>query len=143
MLESARLIAPCAHVKPPPVGARWVIRHNVFAMATTTPIPINRCEFTLEEVVAATGGTFVGGASSASDGDRALGVSIDTRSIYPGALFVALHGTASDGHDYLPQAAARGVRAAIVATGRRHPALDCIEVDDTCLLYTSPSPRDA
>ncbi len=29
------------------------------------------------------------------------------------------------------QAAARGAIAAIVATGRRHPALDCIEVDDT------------
>ena len=64
-------------------------------------------------------------------GDRIRGVSIDTRSIAPGSIFVALRGEASDGHNYLPQAAARGATAAIVATGRHHPALDCIEVDDT------------
>ncbi len=120
-----------------------------------TPIPINQCEFTLAEVVAATGGRLVatnsavkfgdgvqgarpaaGGAAGSyrtgagSDGN-VRGVSIDTRSIEAGALFVALHGAASDGHDYLAQAAARGATAAIVATGRHHPALDCIEVDDT------------
>ena len=44
---------------------------------------------------------------------------------------MAIRGAVSDGHDYLPQAAARGAAAAIVATGRRHPALDCIEVADT------------
>ena len=71
------------------------------------------------------------GTSNVSASDRIRGVSIDTRSIEAGALFVALHGAASDGHDYLTQAAARGATAAIVATGRRHPALDCIEVDDT------------
>ncbi|MGC1191498.1 MAG: UDP-N-acetylmuramoyl-tripeptide--D-alanyl-D-alanine ligase [Candidatus Binatus sp.] len=96
-----------------------------------TPIPIKQCEFTLAEVVAATGGRFVRGTSKVSASDRVRGVSIDTRSIEAGALFVALHGAASDGHDYLAQAAARGATAAIVATGRRHPALDCIEVDDT------------
>src|ERR1035437_8213114 len=38
---------------------------------------------------------------------------------------------ASARHDSLTQAAARGAAAAIVATGRRHPGLDCIEVADT------------
>ena len=96
-----------------------------------TPIPINQCEFALAEVVAATGGRLVRGTANVSASDRVRGVSIDTRSIEAGALFVALHGAASDGHDYLTQAAARGATAAIVASGRRHPALDCIEVDDT------------
>ena len=122
-----------------------------------TPIPVNQCEFTLAEVVEATCGTFVAANSTVSFGggvrgalpaaDDAVvsgdyrtgaggagnvrGVSIDTRSIGAGAMFVALRGTASDGHDYLPQAAARGAAAAIVATGRRHRGLDCIEVDDT------------
>jgi UDP-N-acetylmuramoyl-tripeptide--D-alanyl-D-alanine ligase len=91
-----------------------------------TPIPINQCEFTLAEVVEATGGTGRAGLAG-----NIVGVSIDTRSLKAGALFVALHGAASDGHDYLAQAAALGARAAIVATGRRHPALDCVEVDDT------------
>jgi UDP-N-acetylmuramoyl-tripeptide--D-alanyl-D-alanine ligase len=108
-----------------------------------TPIPINQCEFTLAEVVEATGGTFVlnaaQGTGSFGDGESGkrpptgniVGVSIDTRSLKAGALFVALHGAASDGHDYLAQAAALGARAAIVATGRHHPALDCVEVADT------------
>ena len=56
------------------------------------------------------------------------GVSIDTRSIEAGSIFVALRGAASDGHGYLPQAAARGAAAAVVAAGRLIPRLDCIEV---------------
>ncbi len=121
-----------------------------------TPIPINQCEFTIAEVVDATGGTFVATNSSVSFGGgvqgkrppagdavqsgyrsgagsvgNICGVSIDTRSISKGSIFVALRGEASDGHDYLPQAATSGAVAAIVETGRRHPALDCIEVEDT------------
>jgi UDP-N-acetylmuramoyl-tripeptide--D-alanyl-D-alanine ligase len=97
-------------------------------MATATPIPTNQCEFTMAEVVDATGGTFVLTGASNEAGIR--GVSIDTRSLDPGALFVALQG-ASDGHNYLRQAASRGAVAAIVGTGRSNRALDCIEVDDT------------
>lgn len=96
-----------------------------------TPIPGNQCEFTLEEVAEATGGTVVRAASNASDAGTVRGVSIDTRTIEAGAIFVALAGAVTDGHDYLAQAAARGARAAIVLSGRRHPALDCIEVADT------------
>src|ERR1035437_681786 len=84
-----------------------------------TPIPSNQCEFTLAEVVEATGGTLARAASTVPAGDGVRGVSIDTRSIGAGAIFVALCGAASDGHDYLTQAAARGAAAAIVATGRR------------------------
>jgi len=70
-----------------------------------TPIPINQCEFTLAEVVEATGGTRDAGLAG-----NIVGVSIDTRSLKAGALFVALRGAASDGHDYLAQAAALGAR---------------------------------
>jgi UDP-N-acetylmuramoyl-tripeptide--D-alanyl-D-alanine ligase len=96
-----------------------------------TPIPTNQCEFTIAEVLEATGGTFVHATSTTSAGDSIRGISIDTRSLESRALFVALRGEALDGHAYLPQAAARGAVAAIVETGRRHPALDCIEVEDT------------
>jgi UDP-N-acetylmuramoyl-tripeptide--D-alanyl-D-alanine ligase len=122
-----------------------------------TPIPTNQCEFSLAEVVEATGGNFVLAGSKVSfgssvQGERPLvgsaqpssshrtgagspgnvrGVSIDTRSLEAGSLFVALLGAAADGHKYLPQAAAKGAAAAIVARGRSLPALDCIEVDDT------------
>ena len=122
-----------------------------------TPIPNNQCEFTLAEVVEATGGTYVRAGSTISFGDSAQGdvppagdallfgsyrtgagsagnirgVSIDTRSLEAGALFVALRGATSDGHNYLDRAAAQGAAAAMVHGGRRNPAIDCIEVGDT------------
>ncbi|MEP7184909.1 MAG: UDP-N-acetylmuramoyl-tripeptide--D-alanyl-D-alanine ligase [Rhodanobacter sp.] len=42
------------------------------------------------------------------------GVSIDTRRVQPGDLFVALKGEHVDGHDFLADAAARGAAAALV-----------------------------
>jgi len=46
---------------------------------------------------------------------RATGVSIDTRSLAPGDLFVALSGAARDGHGFVGEALARGAGAAMVA----------------------------
>jgi UDP-N-acetylmuramoyl-tripeptide--D-alanyl-D-alanine ligase len=94
-------------------------------MATT--IPPNRCAFTLGEIAAATDGNLVGGDAHTTT----VGVSIDTRQMQRGALFVALRGAASDGHDYLTQAAPRGAVAAVVSRGRELASLPCIAVDDT------------
>ncbi len=44
----------------------------------------------------------------------AEGVSIDSRSVAPGDLFIALRGPRFDGHDYVSQALARGAAAAMV-----------------------------
>lgn len=41
------------------------------------------------------------------------GVSTDSRSLAPGELFVALRGDSFDGHDFLPQLAAKGVGAVV------------------------------
>ncbi len=63
--------------------------------------------WTAAEAVAATGGT--------AQGDwRADGVSIDTRSLQPGDLFVALK-AARDGHEFVAQALANGAAAALVS----------------------------
>ena len=63
--------------------------------------------WTRDSAVAATGG--------ASERDwRASGVSIDTRSLRPGDLFVALT-AARDGHDFVAEALARGAAAALVS----------------------------
>ena len=94
-------------------------------MATT--IPPNRCEFTLGEIAAATDGELVGGDARTTT----IGVSTDTREMQRGALFVALRGAGSDGHDYLTQAASRGAIAAVVSRGRELAPLPCIAVDDT------------
>ncbi len=90
-----------------------------------TPIPKNACQFTVAEIASAIQGEAFGDASLTIHG-----VSIDTRSIEPGALFVALRGI-NDGHQYLGDAARRGALAAVVERGRRVPTIVCVEVNDT------------
>jgi UDP-N-acetylmuramoyl-tripeptide--D-alanyl-D-alanine ligase len=63
--------------------------------------------WTAAEAVAATGG------SSPTEW-AATGVSIDTRSLAPGDLFVALRGPNHDGHDFVATALRRGAAAAMV-----------------------------
>ena len=60
-------------------------------------------------------------AATAGNGDpswQANGVSIDSRAIEPGDLFVALAGPSHDGHDHVAAALAAGATAAMV---ERHP----------------------
>ncbi len=63
--------------------------------------------WTAAEAAAATGGTVRGDWA-------ATGVSIDTRSLVPGDLFVALK-DARDGHDFVADALAKGAAAALVS----------------------------
>jgi UDP-N-acetylmuramoyl-tripeptide--D-alanyl-D-alanine ligase len=60
--------------------------------------------FTIAEIAAATGGTIIG-----RDDGWVTGVSTDSRTIRAGDLFVPLAGPRFDGHDYIPDVAARGV----------------------------------
>ncbi len=62
--------------------------------------------WTAAELVAATGGAMPRGAA-------VTGVSIDSRSVKPGEIFVALR-DARDGHDFVADALARGAAAAMV-----------------------------
>ncbi|WP_323990701.1 UDP-N-acetylmuramoyl-tripeptide--D-alanyl-D-alanine ligase [Nguyenibacter sp. L1] len=73
--------------------------------------------WTRAELEAATGGTFAGDAPIA-----ATGVSIDTRTLVPGDLFIALAGENSDGHAHVRAALASGAAAALVH--RTIPGLD-------------------
>ncbi len=65
--------------------------------------------WTAEEAARATGGQARGAADW-----QAGGVSIDTRTLLPGDLFVALK-AARDGHDFVAQALAQGAAAALVS----------------------------
>jgi len=58
------------------------------------------------------------------------GLSCDSRMVRPGELFVALRGTAFDGHRFLSDAAARGACAAVVEEWGEAP-LPQIRVNDT------------
>src|SRR5262249_17767464 len=62
-----------------------------------------------DEAAAATGGALQGG-----DAWRATGVSIDTRTLEPGDLFVALKDV-RDGHEFLAQAFVSGASAALIS----------------------------
>jgi UDP-N-acetylmuramoyl-tripeptide--D-alanyl-D-alanine ligase len=64
--------------------------------------------WTSDEIARAVGGQSVGGSF------RATGVSIDTRSLEPGDLFVALAGV-RDGHEFVEQALAKGAAGALVS----------------------------
>src|SRR5579864_7805089 len=46
------------------------------------------------------------------------GVSIDSRTIQPGELFVAIHGPRHDGHDHVVAALEKGAAAGLVARDR-------------------------
>lgn len=65
----------------------------------------------LEEVARIAGGTLLGAVEPSAAG---VGVKVDSRSVAPGEIFVALKGKFLDGHDYVEDAARRGAVAAIV-----------------------------
>lgn len=63
-------------------------------------------------------------------------ISTDTRTLAPGALFVALSGERFDGHDHLAAAARAGASGAVVRRGTPPvPGLPLIEVDDPLAAY--------
>lgn len=77
--------------------------------------------FTLSEILKATGGGLARpsrGLGRPGSVERSMrGVSIDSRSVVPGQVFVAVKGEHFDGHDFLAEAARKG--AACLVTARR------------------------
>ncbi|MBE0416605.1 MAG: UDP-N-acetylmuramoyl-tripeptide--D-alanyl-D-alanine ligase [Coriobacteriia bacterium] len=67
----------------------------------------------VETLISVTRGTLVWGSTDT----MVNGVSTDSRTVEPGALFVAFAGTRADGHDYLEQAIASGARALLITRG--------------------------
>jgi UDP-N-acetylmuramoyl-tripeptide--D-alanyl-D-alanine ligase len=90
--------------------------------------------WTARDLVEATGGAM-------TKDFAASGVSIDTRTIATGDLFVALLGEAGDGHDFVLDALAKGAAGAMVhrdvagATNSSHAA-SLLRVDDTLAALT-------
>ena len=84
---------------------------------------------TLGELAAALASRRISGAG----GTLATGVSIDSRSLRPGDLFVAIRGARFDGHRFVADAVARGAAAAVVsdAAALGAPPAPGIVVDDT------------
>jgi UDP-N-acetylmuramoyl-tripeptide--D-alanyl-D-alanine ligase len=88
--------------------------------------------WTAKDAAAATGG-------QSNARWAATGISIDSRSLEPGDLFVALKGPAFDGHDYIAQALDKG---AVAALAHRRPAglaedAPLLLVEDTLVALTA------
>ncbi|MGR6963637.1 UDP-N-acetylmuramoyl-tripeptide--D-alanyl-D-alanine ligase [Geodermatophilus sp. URMC 61] len=79
---------------------------------------------TLSEVAEAVGGRLTRG-----DGTVTGKVTVDSRAVVPGDLFVAVPGERVDGHHFVGAAAAAGAVAAL--TTRPDDALPCVVVDET------------
>ena len=81
-------------------------------------------ELTLAEIADLTGGELAGSGAATVSG----AVTLDSRTVAAGDLFVAVPGERVDGHDFLAAAAAAGAVAAL--TTRPDGALPCVVVDD-------------
>ena len=86
----------------------------------------------LEQVADVVGGEL---SSPAAGGRRVDRVCIDSREAGPGALFVALPGTRSDGHLFVDGALTAGAGGALVAAGRAH----AVAVDAPLVLVDDPA----
>lgn len=82
--------------------------------------------WTFDAMLAATGGKSSGAASP-----DISSVSIDSRTIGPGALFVAIRGDNKDGHDYVAKAFEAGAAAALVADDAQVGGGPLVRVPDT------------
>ena len=89
--------------------------------------------WTIKQVVDAVAGKQGGGIDAMA---RVAGVSIDSRTLRRGELFLAIHGPRNDGHDYVAAVLEAGAVAAVVAEPvvSRYPGWmqdRCITVPDT------------
>jgi UDP-N-acetylmuramoyl-tripeptide--D-alanyl-D-alanine ligase len=89
--------------------------------------------WTMEQVAGALG---VALPSALDPVARLAGVSIDSRTVAPGQLFIAIRGPRHDGHDFVGEVLGRGIPAAIVESARRPSYPEAIQarlfgVEDT------------
>jgi UDP-N-acetylmuramoyl-tripeptide--D-alanyl-D-alanine ligase len=77
-------------------------------------------EITVDDIARVTGGEILPGSVA---GDQMIvGISIDSRNIRPGNLFVAIPGERFDGHRFTGEAVANGARTAVMARDKKEIA---------------------
>jgi UDP-N-acetylmuramoyl-L-alanyl-D-glutamate--2,6-diaminopimelate ligase len=59
------------------------------------------------------------------------GIAIDSRKVEPGNLFVAMRGGSADGHDFIPEAIARGAAAVVCEKEFTGLPVPCVRVRDS------------
>jgi UDP-N-acetylmuramoyl-tripeptide--D-alanyl-D-alanine ligase len=83
-----------------------------------TPIPANRARFSLRQIAEACGARLLRGVPDMVT----QGVTTDSRTVAPGALFVALPGDRYDGHAFIDTAFKAGAAAVLVERAESVPA---------------------
>lgn len=92
--------------------------------------------WSVKDILTATGGRFLYGSHTQSF----AGIGIDSRSIDPHALFVAIRGAHHDAHGFIPQVLGKGVRGLVIEAETRCPVdhgrwkaqgVVCVTVPDT------------
>ncbi len=94
-------------------------------------LPDNSASFSLEEVLAITGGTLAPSSRGASPGARVERVVTDSRADVDEALFVALKGERFDAHDHAAQAARGGARVLLLERDLGDVGAPCVLVSST------------
>ena len=79
----------------------------------------------LRDIAAMVGGVYNGSQPDA----RVYGISINSRTISPGELFIAIKGERFDGHDFIDEAVRCGAGGILLSEG--HPLCPYIRTDDT------------
>jgi len=87
----------------------------------------------IADFIGATGATGPAATSQCDLRATAQGYSIDSRTVQPGELFIAVKGERLDGHDFVEQALNRGAIAAVIEKGQlaRYSNAAMLAVDDT------------
>jgi UDP-N-acetylmuramoyl-tripeptide--D-alanyl-D-alanine ligase len=85
--------------------------------------------FTIEEIIQATKGTLIAGPAKV----KVRGVSIDSRAVKKGEVFIAVKGEIFDGHDFISDVLTRGIRVVIAhkSVELKDPKVSIIRVKDT------------
>ena len=88
-------------------------------------VPIEPPRLTADDLVRLTGGRLVARSSR-----PVRGAAVDSRAVRPGALFVALPGDRTDGHEFLADAVAHGAAALLVT----RPPTDAAALGDVTII---------
>ncbi len=106
------LVAGKGHETGQIVGSRTIpfSDHDVVLAATSPELPNTQPLWTVSDLAEATGGEVIGDVGSTLNG-----VSIDSRTLAAGDVFVAIKGEHSDGHDYVSEALQFGAGIAVVS----------------------------
>jgi UDP-N-acetylmuramoyl-tripeptide--D-alanyl-D-alanine ligase len=92
---------------------------------------------TAGDIAAATGGRLMRGDA----GQPIEGISIDSRTIAPGELFIAIRGDRVDGHQYVADALTRGAIGALIEPAAHDTAFRPKETTETVLIAVGDTTR--